>query len=333
VTLDKSPARVLADPSWLLHDVDPDRRRAIFWPTTEQAVRHAAFLDGRTDIWAGSPIELPFEVAVDAPPAGEPPRYLFHMSFCGSTLLARLLDLPGKTLILREPDILVKLADWRTALGRGAARTADFVAMLRFAEAMLFRCWHQSEPVIVKPSSWANNLIDSLIGQGSRAVFITIERAPFVTAVLRGGHDRLAFTARLAAHLAPSIDEGDAWLGKAVNSVDDPLAKAIRLSLVAHEIQHRFFARALERAEGAEIDFDLIESDPGLAALQAAQLLALPIETPDIRANISRWASEHAKGSVAYSVPQRESENAEVRKFHRARIDDALDWARSTFGV
>ena len=114
--------------------------------------------------------------------------------------------------------------------------------MLGFADAMLFRRWQAAEPVTVKPSSWANNLIDDLVGESSRAVFITIEREPFAVAVLRGGHDRLAFTARLAAHLAGTVGEGDEWLSMAVESVDDPVGKAIRLSLVAHQIQRRLFA-------------------------------------------------------------------------------------------
>lgn len=326
-------ARALTDPSCLLHDLDPDRRCAIFRPTTEQAVRQAAFLDGRTDIWAGSPTELPFERATDTAPAREQPRYLFHMSFCGSTLLARLLDRPGKSLTLREPDILVKLADWRTALGRAGERSADFQVMLGFAEAMLFRRWHAAEPVTVKPSSWANNLIDDLVGESSRAVFITIERERFAVAVLRGGHDRLAFTARLAAHLAGTVGEGDEWLSMAVESVDDPVGKAIRLSLVAHQIQRRLFARAIGRAHAAEIGFEMIESDPAQAALQSARLLGLALEPSDIDANVARWTAAHAKGQVEYSAVQREVENSEVRKFHRPRIDEALDWARTAFGA
>jgi hypothetical protein len=333
VTLENSMTRALTDPSCLLHDLDPARRCAIFRPTTEQAVRQAAFLDGRADIWAGPAVKLPFGAAADTAPAREQPRYLFHMSFCGSTLLARLLDRPGKSLTLREPDILVKLADWRTALGRAGERSPDYQLMLGFAEAMLFRRWQAGEPVTVKPSSWANNLIDDLVGESSRAVFITIEREPFAVAVLRGGHDRLAFTARLAAHLAGTLGQGDEWLGMAVESVEDPLGKAIRLSLVAHEIQRRLFARAIGRADATEIGFGMIESDPAEAALQSARLLGLALEPAHIATNVSRWAAAHAKGQVEYSAIQREAENSDVRKFHGSRIDEALDWARTAFGA
>jgi len=75
-----------------LHKVDPARRTGSFVRTSAAALRAAAFLDGRTLYWDGSPVERAIAPAGD----GDAPvaRYIFHVGFCGSTLLARLLDQP-----------------------------------------------------------------------------------------------------------------------------------------------------------------------------------------------------------------------------------------------
>ena len=318
---------VARDPRYLLHSVDPVGRGLVFRPTTQDAVRAAAFIDGRTDIWAGPPVTLPFADvrAADA----EPGPYIFHMSFCGSTLLARLLDRPGKVLALKEPNGLVDLADWKTALAQGRGADADFQPMLRLAAAMLNRPWAEGEQILVKPSSWANNLIDDL--GGKRTVFVTIARGRFVEAVLRGGTPRLAFTARLAAHLSPFVPGGPTRLQAAIDSTPDPVAKTARLALVAHDLELRLFERAIQ-PRSAIVDFGEVEDDPFGAASRAADALQLGLDAADIRANCDRWAGANAKADAAFSADQRRSENAQVQAVHGAVIDSALGWAEAALG-
>ena len=141
-----SASAIVEDSTLLLHRVDPMRRQLVFRRTTEQAIRGAAFIDGRTDIWTGAPVELPFSKALELAPVPERPRRnIFHMSFCGSTLLARLLDRPGKVLALKEPNCLVDLADWRAALAAAESTSDEFQSILGFATAMLGRDWAADE--------------------------------------------------------------------------------------------------------------------------------------------------------------------------------------------
>ncbi|MFL6731850.1 MAG: hypothetical protein ACJ8EP_05845 [Sphingomicrobium sp.] len=324
---------LLPDPAWVPHLVDPVARELLFRQTTLEAVRTAAFIDGRTDIWLGSGVTVPFEAAIDLARGDKERRYIFHMSFCGSTLLARLVDTPGKSLTLREPNLLVSFADWRSALLRSGQGEAHFSSLLEFGAAMLNRQWQEAEAVTIKPSSWANNLIGDLVADDDHLVYVTISRTAFATAVVRGGHDRLAFTARLAAHLSLSLQDSPAALQQAIESTDDPLGKAVRLALVAHRFQELLFGRSIDKYGGHAISFDEIESNPLGAAKRAAQALELPLSSADIHANVARWASEHSKGGVAYSQDQRAAENSEVRRYHSATIEDALRWADNTFGA
>lgn len=316
---------IARDPRCLLHRIDPARRQLQFRPASAELVRAAAFIDGRTDIWTGPPVVLPFEGAETEIATATPA--IFHMSFCGSTLLARLLDFPGKVLALKEPNCLVDLADWKRAGGG-----PEFEAMLRFALAMLGRPWAEGEQILLKPSSWANNLIADFAAP-TRAVFITIARDRFLEAVLRGGSERLAFTARLAAHLSPFAEGGPGRLQSAIDSDAEPIGKVARLALVAHDLELRLFERAIGRLAAAEIvDFANIEQSPFEAAAAAAAGLQLALDEAEIEANCDRWTQANAKADAAFSAEQRASENEQVRAAYGAVIDDALAWAENALG-
>jgi hypothetical protein len=322
---------VARDPRYLLHCVDPVRRQLHFRPTTPDAIRDAAFIDGRTDIWTGPPVVFPFDaVGQVAAPRRATRRAIFHMSFCGSTLLARLLDRPGKVLALKEPNCLVDLAGWKSTAG------IDFSPLLGFAMAMLGRPWSEGEQVLLKPSSWANNLIDDLLAQSPMyAMFVTIARERFLEAVLRGGNERLAFTARLAAHLAPFVDGGLEHLQAAIDSTEDAVGKVSRLALVAHHFELHLFERAIGSGKllrAQIVDFATIEQAPLEAASRAADALRLGLERAEIAANVDRWTGSNAKADASFSVDQRASENAQVRAAYGSLIDDALAWADGALG-
>jgi hypothetical protein len=325
---------VARDPRYLLHRVDPVQRQLLFRQTIAEAVRDAAFIDGRTSIWTGPPVVFPFDAAREVATADlEPSRTIFHMSFCGSTLLARLLDRPGKVLALKEPNCLVDLADWKTALRQQNRGSGDFEPILAFAAAMLARPWTEGEQILLKPSSWANNLIGDLPGPMD-AVFVTIAREPFLEAVLRGGASRIAFAARLAAHLSWFVEGGPERLQAAIESTPEPIGKTARLALAAHDFELRLFERAIwsGRLIAQTIDLSTIEESPAEAASQTAAALQLGLDDEDINSNLDRWAQANAKADAAYSAQQRRSENEQVRASYGALIDDALAWADGALG-
>jgi hypothetical protein len=331
VTAIPSLDEVSRNPEYLLHDVNPAARTLKFRPTNAEALRRAAFVDGRTDIWTGN--DVSFAIGAFEARAPTLDRCIFHMSFCGSTLLARLLDRPGKSLVLREPDILVKLADWKTALQEAATDSSDFRLALNIAQAMLGRRLAQDEPVTVKASSWANNLIPELSGEPTRSLFITIQRERFLQAVLRGGRERLAYSARLAAHLAPFFADGARSVQAAIGASDDPLGKAMRLAAVAHELQRRLFERACRNSKASELmRSDEIQSDLAGSANRAAKTLQLELNDEDIAANCARWTNEHSKNAAAFSLDEQRRADWEIRGVHGALIAGTVGWALQVLG-
>lgn len=314
---------LIADPRYLLHRIDPHAGQAVFVPTTQAHLRKASFLDGRTDFSVGPAVT----VALDALLQQDPPdttganRMIFHVAFCGSTLLARLLDLPGIAHVLKEPDVLVGLSEWQR---RGA--DARFGPALTLALACLRRRWTADEVVIVKPTNWINNLIGDMARDpaGLKPVFITMDRRAYAIAVLRGGRERLAFAARTAAHLAPACSQGEPWLRAAVAEDADPMGRAVRLALTALHMQVQLFTATADNS----LDFAEIVSQPAPAAQRASAILGLDISPARIAAETAARAASNAKApDRAFSATERAGEDADVWHHHGATIDAALHWA------
>jgi len=322
-------ANLIGSPSWLLHEIDAAGGRLIFLPVARATLARAAFLDGRCPLAEGGAatctIDEALAAAAEAGPPG-PDRFVFHMSFCGSTLIARILDRPAKALVLREPNILVGLADWKAAQARAGRADPRFAPMVALALASLRARWRPDEPVLIKPSNWVNNLLPELCAGDARAACIQIEPRPFLRAVFRGGRERMAFIARLVAHLAAGSACDEALLGAAIRSAPDPLGRIACLSLLALHLQRRRFRAAFPGH--VPVGFDMISQRPIAAAIAVAEAVALDLTYDEVADGVARNLGLDAKQpGLAYSVQEHVRADAETEHVHGARFDDAMIWA------
>ncbi len=111
-------ADVLADPRWFLAALDGARNAFQFVHTDHETLAAQAFLDRRWDREALPRCDVPIDELLARAPAALPPtpeHFLWHTGFCCSTLIARLLDRPGRNLSLSEPQVFTTLADAKRA--------------------------------------------------------------------------------------------------------------------------------------------------------------------------------------------------------------------------
>lgn len=133
--------------------------------------------------------------------SGPAASYLFHSAFCGSTLLARILDQSGQVLSLKEPHILAQLAQAKRARGLGARdRLSDdgLGAALDRLAGLIERSWMPGEAILIKPTNLANNLIPDLVARGGKAMFLYGPLESFLRSMIAYGEEGRVFMRSLA---------------------------------------------------------------------------------------------------------------------------------------
>ena len=176
---------IVRDPIWLPHTFNPAGDLLDFVRLSLEDRRRLAFL---AQEYVGKDFEhqiAPYDsVQASAPPGDEAPlHFIFHTSFCCSSLLARALEAGGAAEALREPDILMNLSS-RLLREPSAANLDRLDLMLRLLSRPL-----QAKRVIVKPSNFANNLIGPILKlRGSaRAVLIHSDLHAFLRSIAKKG--------------------------------------------------------------------------------------------------------------------------------------------------
>ena len=110
------------DPDLLLHRVDLERQEMVFAQVSRDTYLESAFLDARMAPVRGGKLRIPLAPLLSDPlPATASLAFIFHTSFCCSTLLARSLQQPGTSHVLREPwafSQMCKVKQVLTAAGR-----------------------------------------------------------------------------------------------------------------------------------------------------------------------------------------------------------------------
>ncbi|MDP1027514.1 hypothetical protein Q5H91_09845 [Sphingomonas sp. KR1UV-12] len=302
-----------------LHRINMGAGVGTYVATDTDRLRRAAFLDGRERFWDGEAVRSLPDRVEDWRPA-----YVFHMSFCGSTLLATLLDRPGSVLALKEPHALVDIAD----AAHGAARLAT-TALAAFEQSAGEA--GAGEAVVVKPSNWANNLIPLLCSpeRGVQAVFVRMPAYDFLRAVFRGGRDRMAYTMRAAEHLLGAAPATASLYRQAIAGSRDPYRQVARTAALLHLHQQQLFDAAIAAngwAADRLIDFDALQRHPAEVTQHAAALLGI---AHDLR-RAATAPTAHAKDHAArYSAEREQAHNREVERHHHDSFRHALDWLSS----
>ena len=195
-----------------------------------------AFLDQKWDRSALQHTAVRFE---DLPRPTAPPRlnFIWHTSFCCSTLIAASLDGLGKSLSLKEPKVLVDLADARR---RGdLARTPDLPLAVF---ALLARRFGAGEQVLVKPSNGANALIGeaAAVTEG-RMLLLHSDCRAFLVSVAKNGEPVRAYVRGLFMALLADRPDAVRWPAGDLMRLTD-----LQLAAVAWQMQMMALRRAAE---------------------------------------------------------------------------------------
>lgn len=319
---------VALDPEWLPHTYDVGGANLTFVNVPREMRSGLMFLSD--EHYAGHFQKMAFPAnavaaEVDAAPRA-PLHFLFHTSFCCSTLLARAFEIPGVSTALREPDVLINL-------GNRLIRNDDQSNLQRLALVLrlLERPAAPGEAVIVKPSNFGNRLIEPILAQrpGTRALLLYSDVGTYLRSLLKRGMFGRIFGRKL-------FNQMRGWSPLEFGYTQAELFEQTDLQIAAlgwlMQIQH---FDAMGRAFGPKrvmlLDSASLLADPRASLGRAASLFGLDLDEERISGIVAGPAfSKHSKFSEQdYGAEARERDHDAVIDAHSEELGMVVKWVEA----
>jgi hypothetical protein len=254
--------------------------------------------------------------------------FIFHIAHCGSTLLARAVDVPGRTLVIREPFALRQLAvDAVSASGISDPGARE--RCLHLVTALLGRRYAEDQPVIVKANVPVNFILEPLMAlhAESRGILLYADLDDYLLSVLKTPIHRrwvLNVSRQLsdALRATPGLEDTD------LNTLDAPRTAAC-LWMAQLSRFHRAMA-ACHRLSSLNCQ-DLF-GRPGETLREAMSLAGAPI-TPSEAQAIAKGDlfRRHAKDPRRkFDRSARARQMARLAREMAPELEAAKSWAAST---
>ena len=321
------PHKLWQDPTWFLKDIDLDQSQFEFYPTSREALSDAPFLDERFFGNNGSiSRNLAFRDLSAMPEAAPEGCFLFHTAFCCSTLLASVLDLPGKVLALKEPGVVMKLANLNRRAGQ--ANSTQMEQLNQLTWKLLFRRFQPEEQLLLKPTNAANNLLPSAVQSGARVLLLYSDLASFLISVIKKGEACRYFVRHLLNILRLDRPDIDAWPDRQRMLLTDLQVAALVWSIQIDMFQHILNTTPEQQVCSLKVDEFLAEPAEILQALNGFFPLNYSPEELARMEDNPRF-TQHAKfANQDYDASVRRKERVQIEAQYAEEISTTLDWAR-----
>lgn len=294
----------------------------IFYTLTADQIARATFLDLKNlHLEAATPERVP--VGNFLPPAWVvSPRYLFHTAFCGSTLLARVLTDAPRTVVLKEPDVLLQISSRSLRVDAGHVDK-----LLSDSLAALSQPWVDGGVVIIKPTNSVNRLLPEIL-----------RCRPGKTILLHGGLEDFLVS---CLKKMPTAETQVRWMGQHLLPGSELQARLgvdprhpfniLESCVLTWYVQMEYFAKALDADHDDRIRTLAMKSmlaDPLAAITGVSTFLELDRSEADIEAAVQREFNRNAKHvDRPFRETDRARESAAIREQFSSLIAMALDWA------
>ncbi|HEX8233330.1 MAG TPA: hypothetical protein VF559_08305 [Caulobacteraceae bacterium] len=310
------------DARWFLERIEGERARFVF--ADRDALSAEPFLDHR---WSSEGLRqafAPLAEVEDTPPAPVQVHFLWHTSFCRSTLIAGCLDWPGRCLSLREPWVLVHLADLK--------RASALARRPRLASAvfgLIGRRFHPQEVVLIKPSNGANTLIpEAASATSGKMLMLHAGQRQFLVSMVKNGGSQARFVREML--LVVLADRRNRQIMPA-----DELLRLTDLQAAAllWQIQTAHLRQAAQHLgeRAATLDAETFLEDPKRALLAVDGFYGLDLgpEVIDLIMQGSKLKQDSKRAGVFES---KDDLVQAVEALTGSDIDRAIAWSRKATG-
>ncbi|GAA4020238.1 hypothetical protein GCM10022280_20670 [Sphingomonas swuensis] len=316
-------ARLFGDPALYFHGYEGDHVR--FLPMDRDSYERSIFLDRRIQIAPGQAYRVPLQPLLGhlAAQGFSAPRLnlIHHVGQCGSTLLARALDVTDRSLVLREPFHLRQVAVHGGAGFTSAYASGEWRAMLGLSLHMLGKRFDPAQPVIVKGNVPISMIGDAILeaDPDRAAILLYFPLVDYCAAVLRTPN-HLGWVQSVTRELRLAEDP-------LVGPIDglDPgaLVGALWFSLIKR------YERILSQNGAARsLDANQLFDEPQATVAASARLFEVALSEEEIAERVSGpLFSSYAKDpSQAYAPEQRVERREAWKQDNAVLIDSARRW-------
>lgn len=307
------------DPSWFPVDFDVHRREVHFLTVPEALVEQSSFVDSRMPLDFSTAEVVPLDALPVLPPQPSP-VWLWHTSFCGSTLMARMLHLAPYSVSLREPLLLRR---WSDACRAGLATQA----FQRTLVPWLSRPWSPNGKVLIKPTHAALNIASELMAAypAARGILLLSSLQDFLLSHLKKTQETL----QKIPLLADRALRASAFVSRLPTDAlapPDPLCGAALQWAAQREVIADWLLR--DRSRIRVLHWEQVREDLLTAAIRAAAWLQLDLPEHALRKHVLECAGFHAKAPTrAYGVDVQQREATWLLGEYREEIAAAMRWA------
>lgn len=314
-----------------------DGQDALIQTMTRENFHRSIFLDQRIKRGDNQLIRLPLDTLLsgyNGPPATERPcGYIFHVAQCGSTLLARALDLPDHSLVLREPIALRQLGIEASEEGADGAKLVRprFKQMLELTTSMLGKRYTTEQPVIVKANVPVNFCADDIMAvvPDAPALLLYFPLDTYLAAVMRTkSHENWVEKVYAELHLSKNI----------FTEANEPRTTATRAAALWFAQMKKFEDLQRRYSNVHSLHSGHFFAQPGETIFAAAQLYGVPMDLDQAATIVdSELFSSYAKNpALDYDQEVRGAREVEAKLRLAPQIREAIQWAidaRNRFGL
>ena len=322
---------ILAEPRWFFEDYNDVTRKLRFVRASRDILANQPFL--AEGLWDYSALEkrevAESEILALLPTGLRKPRinFIWHTAFCCSTMIARMLDRAGANLSLKEPGVLMMLADAKRQGAIGPGQTfSNRIAELIFT--LLGRPFGEDEQITVKPTNASNCLLrDALAMTQGRQLFVYSDCRSFLISVAK----KKEYGRRYARLLYQTI-VGDGNV-QARWPMDEVLALSdLQIAALAWHMQIAEFRRSWPRiapGRAASLDCDAFLVAPLETLVKIDAFFGLGLGRGFLEEAVSGPAfSHHSKDvGMAFGAADRRSEHAGTAAELGRDLDEVVAWS------
>jgi hypothetical protein len=318
-------------PRYFALRIEPAENRVVFVPLAERLYRSLAFLDDRY-VPTSESMEMPLDAMVAhvrAVPRSErrPVQCIFHVAFCGSTLVSRCLDRLRGAMVLKEPFPFHEVA-WRKRHPPADAREAErqrsaFDVMM----ALLGRTFRPGQVAVVKPTDASTNLLPDVLAhaESSAALFLYVGLEPFLASMLTD-ELRRGFVRERVDDLLPTHADHPAFRGVEAGRLTD--AERAACLWLLHLQLYGDAVREDPGARSRSLDFAAFLADPAGMLAGIARLFGIAASRREVDAAVAAETALHSKSrGTPFTAADRQRALASAAERYRDEIRQGLAWA------